>query len=395
MKETRNVHRLLFLLWFLFVLHLVSGSEGNLTRCECSQAIVTFHFPPSFPNHSCCLNFSGSLFSGVSWEVLKSAPGLEILDLSICRIQLIHRTAAGSTPPLLRELYLNQNQLQVLPSDFLIDAFRLKVLDLGQNLLKELPTDFLKNAGHLQVLILSGNRLKVLPVSVLRLALLQFDLFNNPWSCSCSMVESFYSHNSSSNSSSFQNTFQNLTCSSPQSLQGRMIWSIRVDEVCRLSGLNALFILLPLLLLMILMFCWCCGRKEEKKDSLKFSAMQKKNLEPFPSSINNEVVLKNQLMLRPSSALLGSVRDVCEEVEVRLGSVESLECPSSTSSGKEEEQELDSKQDLDTVSVSEVMRDSADREKAYMVQSTKYYSLVPGMEMEDSDHGEYEDVDLS
>lgn len=75
--------------------------------------------------------------------------------------------------------------------------------------------------------------------------------------------------------------------------------------------------------------------------------------------------------------------------------MDSLGPPPSTSSGKEEHQELDSKQDIEAVSVSEVMRDSTDREKAYMTQSTKYYSLVPGLEIDDSDHGEYESVDLS
>lgn len=365
----------------LFPLHLVCGIEDQ--SCECPPAVVLSHFPLSVSSPSCCLNFSGSLFVGVSWDVLRSAADLEILDLSFSRIQLIDQTTAGSTPPSLRELYLKQNQLRLLPGDFLIDAFRLELLDLGENLLEELPADFLKNAADLQVLILSGNRLNVLPISMLRRDLLKLELVENPWSCSCSLLENIFAPNFSS----FQNSVQNLTCSSPQSLRGRTIWSVRVDEVCRLFSLSALFVLLPLLLLMIPIFCCCCGRKEELKD---FGEVQKKNLDSFFCPVNEssvEVILKNQLMLRPSSELLSSVRDVCKEVELRLGSVESLRCPSFP--GKEEEQELD------TVSVSEVMRDSADREKAYMVQSTKYYSLVPGMEMDDSDHAGYEDVDLS
>lgn len=104
-----------------------------------------------------------------------------------------------------------------------------------------------------------------------------------------------------------------------------------------------------------------------------------------------EVILRNQLMLRPSSTLLDSTRDIYEEVEVKLGSVDSLAPPPSTCSTEG----AAGKQDLDTVSVSEVMKDSADREKAYLTQSTEYYSLVPGIEIEDSDHGEYESVDLS
>lgn len=110
-------------------------------------------------------------------------------------------------------------------------------------------------------------------------------------------------------------------------------------------------------------------------------------------SVDNrkENILKNQLVLQPSSDLLGSTRDIYEEVEIKLGSVDSLEPPLSTCSIVE----TAGKQDLDTVSVTEVLKDSADREKAYMTQSTEYYSLVPGIEIEDSDHGEYENVDLS
>ncbi|MCI4386254.1 hypothetical protein PGIGA_G00060180 [Pangasianodon gigas] len=377
----------------LSVLCVASGSEGRVDRCECPSATMTDHFPSHFSNETCCLNFSGSSFPRVSWAALRSTPNIQILDLSFCNVTRIHDTAAGSTPASLREIYLNQNQLKFLPRDFLADAVGLEVLDLEQNFLEELPVHFLKNAENLQVLILSGNRLESLPASVLKLPVQQMDLLGNPWTCSCSFVKDFHSANQG-NSSRLQDIVGNLTCSSPESLSGRTVWSVHADDVCRLSGLNALFILLPLLLLILLMLCWCCGRKEEKKDSPKFGTMRMKNGD-LSSESAKDSMLKNQLMFRPSSALLGSTRDIYEEVEVKLGSVDSLGPPPSTSSGKEQNQDLDSKQDLETVSVSEVMRDSADREKAYMTQSTKYYSLVPGLEIDDSDHGEYESVDLS
>lgn len=377
----------------LGVLGVISGSEGWVDRCECPSATITDQFPSHFSNETCCLNFTGSSFPRVSWTALRSTPSLQILDLSFCNITRIHDTAASSTPASLREVYLNQNQLSSLPQDFLFDAISLEVLDLGQNFLEELPVHFLKNAKNLQVLILRGNCLESLPASILKLPLQQMDLVGNPWTCSCSLVEDFHSANQN-NSSRLQGIVGNLTCSFPGSLSGRMVWSVHVDEVCRHPGLNALFILLPLLILVVLMLCWCCGRKEEKKDSPKFGTMRTKNGDLSNESTKDNM-LKNQLMFRPSSALLGSTRDIYEEVEVKLGSVESLGPAHSTSCGKVENQEVGSKQDLETVSVSEVMRDSADREKAYMTQSTKYYSLVPGLELDDSDHGEYESVDLS
>lgn len=57
-------------------------------------------------------------------------------------------------------------------------------------------------------------------------------------------------------------------------------------------------------------------------------------------------------------------------------------------------EELGSEPEVDTVSVSEVLKDSADREKIYMSQTTRYYNLVPGIELEDSDNLEYETIDL-
>lgn len=375
------------------ILSVVSGSEVRVDRCECPSSTITDQLPSQFSNETCCLNFTRSSLPRVSWAALSSASNLQILDLSFCNVTRIHDTAAGSTPASLREIYLNQNKLKFLPQDFLADAVGLEVLDLGQNVLEELPVYFLKNAENLQVLILKRNLLESLPASILALPLQQMDLFGNPWTCSCSFMEIFHSANQG-NFSRLQGIVGNLTCSSPESLSGRTVWSVHVDEVCRLSGLSALFILLPLFFLVLLMLCWCCGRKEEKNDSPRFRPVRMKNGDLRDENTKNSV-LKNQLMFRPSSALLGSTRDIYEEVEVKLGSVDSLGPPPSTSSGKEAKQELDSKQDLETVSVSEVMRDSADREKAYMTQSTKYYSLVPGLEIEDSDHGEYERVDLS
>ncbi|KAF7700473.1 SLIT and NTRK-like protein 4 [Silurus meridionalis] len=365
---------------------------GSQRQVECPSVNITHQFLFHFSNETHCLNFTGSSFLRVFWSSLRSTPNLQVLDASFCNITQIHDTAAGSTPASLREVYLNQNQLRFLPPDFLGDAVGLEVLDLGQNFLEELPAHFLMNAKNLRVLILRGNLLESLPASVLRLPLQQMDLLGNSWTCSCSFMKDLHSAVDQGNSSMLQGIVGNLICSSPERHSGKTVWSVHIDEVCRLSGLNALFILLPLLFLVLLMLCWCCGRKDEKKNSPKFGTVKNRDLTNESTKDN---ILKNQLIFRPSSALLGSTRDIYEEVEVKLGSVDSLGPPPSTSSGKEQNQELDSKQDLETVSVSEVMRDSADREKAYMTQSTKYYSLVPGLELNDSDHSEFENMDLS
>uniref|UniRef100_A0A4W4EXD7 LRRCT domain-containing protein n=1 Tax=Electrophorus electricus TaxID=8005 RepID=A0A4W4EXD7_ELEEL len=246
-----------FLCGILSILYLVS--KGRSERCECPVATVLTRFPSSLLNGTCCLNFTGSLFNHVPWAAVNYATELKILDLSFCNLTQIDSITVGSTPSSLQELYLGQNQLTTVPHDFLSDAYSLQVLDLGNNLLEDLPADFLQNAKSLRVLLLSGNRLHSLPSSVLRPSLQQLDLEDNPWACTCSLVEELQGA-PRRNFSTLEGLVGNLTCVSPQSMTGRSVWSVQAREVCRLPGLTALFIVLPLLLLLGLVLCWCCGK---------------------------------------------------------------------------------------------------------------------------------------
>ncbi|XP_043080038.1 leucine-rich repeat-containing protein 38 [Puntigrus tetrazona] len=395
-----------FLCWFC-ILQMLHVTEGRAKECDCPSASILSHFPSKVPSGTCCLNYSGSTFNQVPWATFLSHSRLQVLDLSNCNISHIDHSEVGDAGSSLRALYLGQNRLTALPADFLAKAYSLEVLDLELNHLKHLPEQFLKSSDKLRTLILGWNQLSALPHSTLKSSLEHLELIGNPWACTCSLLEGLQG-GPHINSSSFQDLVGNLTCASPQNLAGRTVWSLETSDVCHLANLTALFILLPLFLLLSLVLCWCCGRKKKRKDSSSFSPTRKRSKNPHcngrwphaklptrESAVSvdsgKEVVLKNQLMLQPSSNLLGSTRDIYEEVEIKLGSVDSLAPPPSTCSTEG----TAGKQDLDTVSVSEVMKDSADREKAYMTQSTEYYSLVPGIEIEDSDHGEYESVDLS
>ncbi|XP_051990949.1 leucine-rich repeat, immunoglobulin-like domain and transmembrane domain-containing protein 1 [Xyrauchen texanus] len=398
----------LALFWGSFTLHMILVTEGSSVGCGCPAATILIKFPSNIPNDTCCLNFSGSTFNQVHWAAFLSHTHLQVLDLTNCNISHIdHSEVRETSLTSLRELYLSQNRLSSLPADFLSKAYSLEMLDLGMNNLTYLPKRFLQNSENLQVLILGWNKLSSLPGSVFKPSLQHLELFENPWACTCTLWEGLQGGRHD-NSSGFQGLVGNLTCASPQTLAGRMVWSLQNRDVCHLANLTALFILLPLLLLLSLVLCWCCGRKKKRKETSSFSPAHKRPSNSqcngrwphdklptgqSPASVDNgkEVILRNQLMLQPSSTLLDSTRDIYEEVEIKLGSVESLANPSSTCSTEG----TAVKQDLDAVSVSEVMKDSADREKAYLTQSTEYYSLVPGIEMDDSDHGEYESVDLS
>uniref|UniRef100_A0A3B4TT46 LRRCT domain-containing protein n=1 Tax=Seriola dumerili TaxID=41447 RepID=A0A3B4TT46_SERDU len=403
--------------WSLLLIFTLLGKMGLVVGCVCPAATILSQFPSEVPAGICCLNYSGSAVSHVRWSVFTNETNIETLDLSNCNISSVD--ASSKEASTLQKVYLGHNRLMELPREFLAGQPSLREVDLSGNLLQELPEGFLQDSDNLQKLYLQGNRLRFLPGSVLQKPSLQrLEVEGNPWDCSCLLLEAVEEGRRANRTAKLQDLLGNLTCFSPSHLAGRTVWSVRLSDVCRPAGLTALFIVLPLLILAILVLCWCCGRKRKKKDAPVFSTSKKKDSgcngqkhrskqRPAAAEQNkakncgSEGILKNQLLLRPASTLLGSTRDIYEEVEIKLGSVESLprvssHCSSSTE-GKQGSQGPGgaSKTELDTVSVTEVMKDSADREKAYLTQSTEYYSLVPGIELEDSDHGEYENVDLS
>ncbi|XP_076003550.1 uncharacterized protein LOC142996432 [Genypterus blacodes] len=402
--------------WRVLLLSVLLVKNGLVGGCECPAATVLSQFPSTVPADVCCLNFSGSAFSHVSWSVFTNETNIEILDLSSCNISFIGIN--GSESRTLQEVYLNHNRLTALPRDFLAGQPGLKVLDLSNNLLERISEGFLQDSDNLQVLNLQGNQLRVFPGSVLQKPSLQrLELQGNLWDCSCLFIEGLEEGHQANRTTKLHHLVGNLTCSSPDKVAGRTVWSVRPGDVCRPPGLTALFIVLPLLLLSILVLCWCCGRKKKRKETPAFAASkkgasrsncngQKHRTNHLPVAVEQNrttdvSILKNQLLLPPASTLLGSTRDIYEDVEIKLGSVDSLprtlsHCSGFTD-GRQGSQGPDGagKGELDTVSVTEVMKDSSDREKAYLTQSTEYYSLVPGIDLEDSDHGDYESVDLS
>ncbi|XP_064372189.1 uncharacterized protein LOC112985332 [Dromaius novaehollandiae] len=384
--------------------------------CNCTGPMDFQDFQMAPVPETCCLNFTSSNITHLDWGTLAGVRGLRELYLSHCSITAISN-AQGVTPTL-EILHLSHNQLESLPGSFLEDAPNLKVLYLDRNQLQELPGSFLKASTQVQEVYLGFNALTFLPASLLQPSLLQLQLSNNSWDCSCALL---------SNLQSQPSLATEVTCHTPERYRGTDLWSIPRDELCRSHSLTALFICLPPLLILASITCCFCRRK--RKTHYSFQSRPESHLamagtsnatapaEPHhyvpyelpaaPSETEKKVLLGNQVLLQPSAALLESSKDLYEEVEIQVGSSSSsLVLPNAgqpgTGPGMEQdtlappkaEELVGSEAEAETVSVSDVLKDSADREKMYMSQSTNYYNLVPGIELEDSDNLEYENIDL-
>ena len=391
----------------LFMTRLVAG-------CLCPPATVLSHFPSEVPNDVCCLNYSGSVFGHVHWSLFTNETNIEILDLSFCNVTSVDMTDKETS--ILQKVYLNNNRLIFLPNNFLSGQPRLTEVDLSENAIQELPDGFLQGTENLQQLYLQGNELNFLPSSVLQKPKLQkLELDGNPWECSCLLLKGLKGGKNLNQTTKLEDLLGRLTCLSPRHLAGRTALSVSLSDVCRPSGLTALFILLPLITLSTLVLCWCCGRNNDpliisskKKVSSLCCNAHKHKMKQQPESVKknkpglcaSDVNLEKQVHVHPASTALGSTRDLYQEEEFKLDSVDSSPQVSTHYSSFTEEKTVShpdrpSKTELDAVSVTEVMQDSADREKTYLAQSTEYYSLVPGFELDDSDQGEYETVGIS
>ncbi|XP_030311130.1 chondroadherin-like protein [Calypte anna] len=404
-------------LWGSFLLAASLALDAAPQSCNCTEPMDFQAFQEAPLPESCCLNFTSSNITHLDWGALVGVKGLRELYLSHCSITDI--TNAQGVPPALEILHLSHNLLESLPGSFLEDAPNLKILYLDSNQLQELPKSFLKASTQVQEVYLGSNALTILPTSLLKPSLLQLQLSNNSWDCSCAFL---------SNLEGWPSLAAEVICHTPERYHGMDLQSIPRDELCRSHNLTALFICLPPLLILV-SITWCfCRRKRKTNYSIQRRSQSHTataergdipvpaephhyvpyELPAVPSETEKNVLLGSKVLLQPSADLLESSKDLYEEVEIQVGSSSCSQVPARKGQqgravGRQQDtpsqraEELGSSEpEVDTVSVSEVLKDSADREKMYMIQSTNYYNLVPGIELEDSDNIEleYESIDL-
>uniref|UniRef100_A0A2Y9D1U1 LRRCT domain-containing protein n=1 Tax=Anopheles funestus TaxID=62324 RepID=A0A2Y9D1U1_ANOFN len=92
----------------------------------------------------------------------------------------------------LTELYASRCSIAAISMDAFFGVKRLQVIDLSYNLLTELPVGLFDEQLQLLELYLHGNRLTQLPTDFFRRlapAVQIVRLIENPWQCSCSMVQ--------------------------------------------------------------------------------------------------------------------------------------------------------------------------------------------------------------
>lgn len=401
---------------------LVGGTAEDL--CVCVVLEEEYDWSLLKSDH-CCVNVSLSVDT-LEWNIFTSMAALRVLDLSGAGISEITDAVQGKNRTNIEFLYLNHNYLKDLPDGFLSNAPNLKVLHLEHNQLQRLPADFLRVSEQIEEINLSFNDMRTLPAHLLKPSLTKLNFLNNSLDCTCSQydqLEPKFHHNHTSS------LLEEVTCASPNEVIGLRISELERGRLCRSHGLTVALICIPLVAL-LLFVCWyfCCrthkGNYTNAGRECNLVTVDRNgagnmgeyhHYEPqqhFPKERREAESgqFKDPILLKPSSALLGSSRDLYEEVEIKPGtSADSLvkgegqvgrEGVGLTLAVEEEEEEEEAElkadgSEVDAVSVTEVMKDSADREKLYLNQSTDYYSLVPGIELEDSDHCEYESVDLS
>ncbi|KAM9710894.1 SLIT and NTRK-like protein 5 isoform 1-T2 [Menidia menidia] len=181
------------------------------------------------------------------------ATGLDLLHLGNNRIARVQDRAFGDLTNL-RRLYLNGNLIDRLTAGMFYGLDSLQFLYLEYNVIKEVTTDTFEHVPKLQLLFLNNNLLKTLPegtfngLTLARLnlrnnhlrylpvsgvldqltALVQVDLYENPWDCSCSILDlKMWLEQLSTGT-----VVNNVICGSPKRLAGEDMRYIKTTNFC-------------------------------------------------------------------------------------------------------------------------------------------------------------------
>ncbi|KAG2464575.1 SLIT and NTRK-like protein 2 [Polypterus senegalus] len=205
---------------------------------------------PSYPKK---LYLTGNVLQTVYRTDLAEYSTLELLHLGNNRIAVVQDGAFENLTNL-RRLYLNGNYIENLSPLIFNGLQSLQYLYLEYNVIKYILPETFSSLQNLQLLFLNNNLLRSLPYNVFggtmltRLNLrnnhfshlpvkgvldqlspfIQIDLQENPWDCTCDIVDLKNWMEQSSTSV----VVNEITCDSPSQHAGRLLRSLRNDAIC-------------------------------------------------------------------------------------------------------------------------------------------------------------------
>ncbi|XP_068572882.1 leucine-rich repeat-containing protein 17 [Cebidichthys violaceus] len=139
-------------------------------------------------------------------------------------------TVMQDWPKDIHHLLLARNKIQVLRDNMFSQFTQLKSLDLQQNHISMVEDGAFSGLSKLRTLLLQHNRLKTATEEVLlpltRLTYLR--LYDNPWSCRCSLDSLVRTLQVPSN----RNLGNYGKCAEPESLSGQKLRKLNVDLLC-------------------------------------------------------------------------------------------------------------------------------------------------------------------
>ncbi|XP_048885619.1 SLIT and NTRK-like protein 2 [Brienomyrus brachyistius] len=212
--------------------------------------VTDLHPKPSYPKK---LHLTGNYLQTIYRADFTEYGALELLHLGNNRIAIIQEGAFENLTNL-RRLYLNGNYIEGLSQSLFAGLQSLQYLYLEYNIIKTILPQTFNSLHNLQLLFLNNNLLRSLPDNVFggtmltRLNLrnnhfshmpvrgvldqlspfIQIDLQENPWDCTCDIVELKNWMELSSTSV----VVNEITCDSPSKHAGRLLRSLRNDAIC-------------------------------------------------------------------------------------------------------------------------------------------------------------------
>lgn len=139
-------------------------------------------------------------------------------------------TVMQDWPTDIQHLLLARNKIQVLRDNMFSQFTQLKSLDLQQNVISMVEDGAFTGLSQLTTLLLQHNHLKTATEEVLlplpRLTYLR--LYDNPWSCHCSLDSLVRTLQVPSN----RNLGNYAKCAEPHSVKGQKLRKLDVDSLC-------------------------------------------------------------------------------------------------------------------------------------------------------------------